>query len=197
MQTLMSIVGIFTLLGIAYAISGNRSAINRRTVLTAFALQTSIAALILFVPQGSAWLDVVVRGVQHVINYANDGIEFVTLDPTIANPISAPHPRSRVRVKCSDNIFYDLSDTDLTIEGDMMSPDVALDDTAVAAYSFVTSAIATATVAPACGVPVECAPPAVSGRSAGRSSGAFDYLWLLMMTAIVALVKCYRRYGLQ
>ena len=127
----------------------------------------------------------------------NDGIEFVTLDPTIANPISAPHPRSRVRVKCSDNIFYDLSDTDLTIEGDMMSPDVALDDTAVAAYSFVTSAIATATVAPACGVPVECAPPADSGRSAGRSSGAFDYLWLLMMTAIVALVKCYRRYGLQ
>jgi len=77
MQTLMSIVGIFTLLGIAYAISGNRNAINRRTVLTAFALQTGIAALILFVPQGSVWLDVVVRGVQHVINYANDGIEFV------------------------------------------------------------------------------------------------------------------------
>ena len=77
MQTLMSIIGIFVLLGIAYAISTNRSAINRRTVLTAFALQAAIAALILFVPQGSAWLDVVVRGVQHIINYANDGIEFV------------------------------------------------------------------------------------------------------------------------
>lgn len=77
MQTLMSIAGIFTLLAIAFATSTNRSAINRRTVITAFALQTGIAALILFVPQGSAWLDVVVRGVQHVINYANDGIEFV------------------------------------------------------------------------------------------------------------------------
>jgi CNT family concentrative nucleoside transporter len=77
MQTLMSTIGIFVLLGIAYAISANRSAINRRTVLTAFALQMAIAALILFVPQGSVWLDVVVRGVQHVINYANDGIEFV------------------------------------------------------------------------------------------------------------------------
>jgi CNT family concentrative nucleoside transporter len=77
MQTLMSFIGIATLLGIAYAISGNRRAINRRTVLTAFVLQTGIAALILFVPQGSAWLDVVVRGVQHVIDYANDGIEFV------------------------------------------------------------------------------------------------------------------------
>jgi len=33
--------------------------------------------LILFIPQGSAWLNVVVRGVQHVINYGNNGIEFV------------------------------------------------------------------------------------------------------------------------
>ncbi len=73
----MSFVGILVLLGVAYAMSGNRDAINKRTVLTAFALQIAIAALILFVPQGSAWLDVVVRGVQHVINYANDGIEFV------------------------------------------------------------------------------------------------------------------------
>ena len=77
MQTIMSILGIVALLCVAYVISGNRTAINRRTVLTAFALQTCIAGLILFVPQGSSWLDVVVRGVQHVINYANDGIEFV------------------------------------------------------------------------------------------------------------------------
>ncbi len=73
----MSIVGILMLLTIAFAISRNRRAINVRTILTAFALQVGIAALILFVPQGSAWLDVVVRGVQHVINYANDGINFV------------------------------------------------------------------------------------------------------------------------
>jgi len=77
MQPFMSIIGIVTLLAIAFLLSTNRSAINRRTVLTAFALQISIAALILFVPQGSGFLDVIVRGVQHVINYGNDGIEFV------------------------------------------------------------------------------------------------------------------------
>jgi CNT family concentrative nucleoside transporter len=77
MQTIVSIIGIVVLMSIAYAISRDRSAINWRTVLAAFTLQTGIAALILFVPQGSVWLDIVVRGVQHVINYANDGIEFV------------------------------------------------------------------------------------------------------------------------
>jgi CNT family concentrative nucleoside transporter len=73
----MSIVGIFVLLGIAWLLSTDRSAINRRTVLTAFVLQAAIAGLILFVPQGSSLLDVIVRGVQHVINYGNDGIDFV------------------------------------------------------------------------------------------------------------------------
>ena len=77
MQPLMSVIGIVTLLAIAFLLSTDRSAINRRTVLTAFTLQISIAALILFVPQGSGFLDVIVRGVQHVINYGNDGIEFV------------------------------------------------------------------------------------------------------------------------
>jgi CNT family concentrative nucleoside transporter len=73
----MSIVGIFTLLLIAFLLSTDRSAINRRTVIMAFSLQVGIAAFILFVPQGSGFLDVIVRGVQHVLNYGNDGIEFV------------------------------------------------------------------------------------------------------------------------
>ena len=77
MQTVMSLVGIFVLLGIAYLLSADRAAINRRTVLTALALQIGIAGLIMYVPQGSATLDVVVKGVQHVINYGNDGIDFV------------------------------------------------------------------------------------------------------------------------
>jgi CNT family concentrative nucleoside transporter len=59
MQTLMSIVGIFVLLAIAFLLSTDRSAINRRTVMTAFALQAGIAGLIMFVPQGSDVLDVV------------------------------------------------------------------------------------------------------------------------------------------
>jgi len=77
MQTLMSIAGMFVLLAIAYMLSTDRKAINRRTIMTAFAVQIGIAALIMFVPQGSDFLDVVVRGVQHVINFGNDGIDFV------------------------------------------------------------------------------------------------------------------------
>ena len=46
MQTLMSIVGMFVLLAIAYLLSTDRKAINRRTVMTALAVQTAIAGLI-------------------------------------------------------------------------------------------------------------------------------------------------------
>jgi len=77
MPTLMSIVGMFVLLAIAWLLSTDRKAINRRTVMTAFAVQAGIAGLIMFVPQGSDFLDVVVRGVQHVIDFGNDGIDFV------------------------------------------------------------------------------------------------------------------------
>jgi CNT family concentrative nucleoside transporter len=77
MQTLMSIVGMFVLLAIAYLLSTDRKAINRRTVMTALAVQTAIAGLIMYVPQGSGMLDVIVQGVQHVIDYGNDGIDFV------------------------------------------------------------------------------------------------------------------------
>jgi len=136
-----------------------------------------------------------------VASNLNDGIEFVTLDPTMANPISAPHPRSRVRVKCSNNIFYDLSDTDLTIEGDMMFGDKDLIDTALAAYSFANPALAMSTVVPACGAVVDCtappAPPVDSSGSKGGGSGAFDYLWLMIMTGMIGFIKLYRRYGLQ
>ena len=77
MHPLMSIVGMFALLAIAYLLSADRKAINRRTVLIAFALQAGIAGLIMYVPQGSDMLDVIVRGVQHIIDYGNDGIDFV------------------------------------------------------------------------------------------------------------------------
>jgi len=65
------------LLGIAVLLSTDRSAINRRTVTIALALQVSIAALILYVPFGRALLGGVVTGVQSIINYGNDGIAFV------------------------------------------------------------------------------------------------------------------------
>jgi len=77
MQVLMSLIGVLTIFGIAILLSADRARINRRTILIAFAIQTTIAALILFVPAGSIVLDTIVQGVQRVINYGNDGIAFV------------------------------------------------------------------------------------------------------------------------
>lgn len=77
MQVVMSLVGMVTIFSIAVLLSKNRSAINLRTISMAFLLQTVIAALVLFVPAGGLVLDKVVKGVQTVINYGNDGIAFV------------------------------------------------------------------------------------------------------------------------
>ncbi len=77
MQILMSIIGCMTIFAIAFLLSNNRGMIRPRTVFVAFGLQTAIAALVLYVPGGGDALNFVVRGVQHVISYANDGISFV------------------------------------------------------------------------------------------------------------------------
>lgn len=91
MQIVMSLVGILTVLALAFLLSSSRGSINKRTILIAFLLQASIAGFILYVPWGTIMLDTVVRGVQHVINYANDGIEFVfgaELKPTLGITIA-------------------------------------------------------------------------------------------------------------
>lgn len=73
----MSLLGIAAILAIAWALSANRRALNYRTLGIALAIQVGLAALILSAPWGRKALASVVRGVQHVINYANDGIAFV------------------------------------------------------------------------------------------------------------------------
>lgn len=79
---MIAFAGIALLLGIAVLLSRDRRAINLRTVATAFGVQVAIAGLILYFPAGSAALDTVVRGVQHVIDYGNAGIQFVFGDQT-------------------------------------------------------------------------------------------------------------------
>ena len=73
----MSLVGVATIFVLAFLLSNNREAINRRTLAIAFALQTGIAAFVLYVPAGGRFLDRVVRGVQFVIDQGRHGIEFV------------------------------------------------------------------------------------------------------------------------
>ena len=77
MQVLMSLVGIVTIFSIAWLMSSNRRAISLRIVGGAFAVQATVGAIVLYVPQGGAVLDKVVKGIQFVINQGRHGIEFV------------------------------------------------------------------------------------------------------------------------
>ena len=77
MTTIMSLVGMMALLGIAFAASTNRKAINLRTVGVAFALQLFIGGFVLFVEAGRNILAQLSSKVSAVIGYAGDGIEFL------------------------------------------------------------------------------------------------------------------------
>jgi len=77
MQLVMSLVGVAAILALAFLFSTSRRHVKRRTVVMALAVQAIIAALVFYVPYGSDVLDGIVKGVQYIINYANEGIEFV------------------------------------------------------------------------------------------------------------------------
>ena len=77
MNSLLSIIGIFVLLGIAFLLSNNRRAIRYRTVFGALGMQIGIGALILYFPAGRAALLSISEAVQKVIDYGNDGIGFL------------------------------------------------------------------------------------------------------------------------
>ncbi len=77
MSSLISLLGIVVLLGIAYLLSNNRKAINFRTVFAALAIQVSLGAFILYVPIGRDALLAMANGVSKVISYGNEGIKFL------------------------------------------------------------------------------------------------------------------------
>ncbi|WP_413112579.1 Na+ dependent nucleoside transporter N-terminal domain-containing protein, partial [Thaumasiovibrio sp. DFM-14] len=70
-------LGIATLIGIGYATSVNRQAINLRTVGTAFLLQLGIGALVLYVPLGRTVLESMSHGVHAVLDSGKAGIHFL------------------------------------------------------------------------------------------------------------------------
>lgn len=74
---MIGLIGIGVLLVIAFLLSDNRKAINKRTVGGAFAIQAGFAALVLYVPLGKEILEKMAFGVQRVIDYANVGVGFL------------------------------------------------------------------------------------------------------------------------
>ena len=77
MQILMSIAGMVLILLVAILLSSNRKAIRPRVVLSAFALQAGLAALVLYVPWGNRVLQGAATGVSNLLGYANEGTKFL------------------------------------------------------------------------------------------------------------------------
>jgi concentrative nucleoside transporter, CNT family len=77
MQILMSLAGMALIVAIAIALSSNRKAIRPRVVLSAFALQAGIAALVLYTSWGNVVLQTASTGVSNLLGYANEGTKFL------------------------------------------------------------------------------------------------------------------------
>lgn len=77
MPIIHSLLGMLLILGIAFALSSNRRAVQPRVVLAAFGLQAGLAALVLYVPAGNAALQVVAGGVSSLLAYAHSGVDFL------------------------------------------------------------------------------------------------------------------------
>ena len=77
MQILMSLGGMTLILLIAFILSSDRKSIRPRVVLSAFALQAGLAALVLYVPLGNQILQGAANGVSNLLGYANEGTKFL------------------------------------------------------------------------------------------------------------------------
>jgi len=73
----MGLVGIISLLLIAFLFSKNKKAINIRTVGGAFAIQAIIPAFVIFTPWGASFLQGISSAVQGIIDSANAGVSFL------------------------------------------------------------------------------------------------------------------------
>jgi CNT family concentrative nucleoside transporter len=74
---LIGLVGIIVILGIAYALSSNRKAINLRIVGAAFGLQAALAAFVIYLPAGQAIIERMSDVVLNIMGYSRVGIEFI------------------------------------------------------------------------------------------------------------------------
>ncbi len=77
MQNPIGLAGIVVILGIAFAFSSNRKAINLRVVGAAFGLQAAIAVFVLYFDSGRAVINSMSTGVMAVIGYSRAGIDMV------------------------------------------------------------------------------------------------------------------------
>lgn len=76
-SALTSIAGMAVILLLAFTLSTGRRNIRLRVVGAAFALQASIAVLVLYVPAGKNIIEAMSTGVSNLLSYAADGTNFI------------------------------------------------------------------------------------------------------------------------
>jgi len=76
-RSFIGILGMIVILGIAFAFSSNRKAINLRVVGAALALQAVVATFVLYFDYGRKMIDALSTGVLAVIGFSKDGIDMV------------------------------------------------------------------------------------------------------------------------
>lgn len=87
MNFILNIVGIIAILGVMYALSNNRKAINKMLVAKALVLQFVIAFICVKFPAGVFVVEQISNAISKVLSYAKDGLMFVF--GSLADPSAA------------------------------------------------------------------------------------------------------------
>ena len=77
MERYFGLVGVFAILVVAFLMSNNRSAVDRRLVVCGLCLQLILALFVLRTPWGQSFFQVLGNGVETILGFANNGTSFV------------------------------------------------------------------------------------------------------------------------
>jgi len=111
-----------------------------------------------------------------LVNTPNDGVEIVRLARSAA--------LARFRVKCSNNIFYDVSDTDIDIDSDPLNGNYPVSSNTT--FSNPNGLFATSS---------SCVPAPVAPVGGG-GGGSLDRLWMIFLLSLMTGVRLVRGQGL-
>jgi len=100
MERFTGLIGVVLILGIAFALSNNRKAINYRTVGVGLAMQFGLALFILKTDIGQKVFNWLGKGVQKVLSFSDKGAEFVF------SPLVKPELLSKVFGGENSFIFF-------------------------------------------------------------------------------------------